>query len=336
LLEFVLEDHSFSMPVGRIEYLHLGPMTFEEFLLAMNRKGLREWMENWQISDPVPESMHGELLRLLRQYLVVGGMPGAVEAFAVNESYRECERVQQSILSTYRDDFGKYATRVQHRRVEKVFAGVPRLVGRKFMYSQIDRGERSRDLGQALHLLCQARVAYRVPHTHANGMPLAAEADDRNFKVLFLDVGMLSRSLGLNIAEVHQSDDPLLVNGGAVAEQFIGQHLLYSGESYEEPELHCWMRQNKSANAEIDYLQACNSTIVPVEVKAGKTGTLKSLHVFVQERECRFALRFNSDCPSLCDCQTALATGPRRSFRLLSLPLYMVGEARRLCRAVID
>ncbi len=335
LLEFVLEEHSFSMPVGRIEYLHLAPMTFEEFLVAMKRNRLQQWLSTWQIEEPLPAAIHHELLRLMRQYLVVGGMPEAVAAFAETESYRESERVQQSILSTYRDDFSKYASKVQHRRVEKVFAGVPRLVGRKFMYSHIDREERSRDLSQALHLLCLARVCHQVPHTHANGVPLAAEADDRNFKVLFLDVGMLCRGLGLNIVDLDSFNDVLLVNGGAVAEQFVGQHLLYAGAFYEEPELYCWMRQAKSANAEIDYLQAVGPTIVPVEVKAGKTGTLKSLHVFAQSKGSRFALRFNSDTPSLCDCQTALATGPRKPFRLLSLPLYMVGQARRLGRTCI-
>jgi predicted AAA+ superfamily ATPase len=335
LLEFVLEEHSFSMPVGRIEYLHLGPMTFEEFLIASDRDQMRQWLCDYTVGTPVPEETHRELLRCLRQYLVVGGLPEAVAVFAANESYRECEQVQQSILSTYRDDFSKYASKVKHRRVEKVFAGIPRLVGRKFMYSQIDREERSRDLSEALRLLCLARVAHQVRHSHAGGLPLAAEADDRHFKALFLDVGLLCRSLGLGVADIENPEDALFVNQGALCEQFIGQHLAFSGPCYEEPALYCWMRQERNSNAEVDFVMPVGPDIVPVEVKAGKTGTLKSLHLFVREKDRDFALRFNSDTPSLCQARTGLATGPQRPFRLLSLPLYMVGQTRRLCRIAL-
>jgi predicted AAA+ superfamily ATPase len=336
LLDFVLRDHSFSMPVGRIEYLHLGPMRFEEFLLALGRDRLRQWLIDYQLDAPVPAEMHRELLRLLRQYLLVGGLPEAVATFAGNGSYRECEQVQQSILATYRDDFSKYAAVAKHRRVEKVFAGVPRLVGHKFMYSRIDREERSRDLAEALRLLCLAGIAHRVPHTHANGIPLAAEADDRNFKALFLDVGLLCRSLGLRASDLGpEAADLLLVNQGAVCEQFAGQHLAFSGPFYEEPVLHCWMRQQTSSNAEVDYVIAIGQDIVPVEIKAGRTGTLKSMQVFLEEKNRYFALRLNSDLPSLHEAQSSLASRPKRSFRLLSLPLYLVDQALRLCRTAL-
>lgn len=333
LLEFVLQEHSFSMPVGRIEYLHLGPMSFEEFLLALGRERLRKWLGDYTINESVPDEIHAELLRLLRQYLVVGGLPEAVAVFARNGSYRECAQVQQSILATYRDDFSKYSSRVKHRRVEKVFAGVPRLVGQKFMYSQIDREERSKDLAEALRLLCLARVAHQVRHTAANGLPIEAETDDRHFKALFLDVGLLCRSLGLSVEDIEQPAETLLINQGALCEQLVGQHLAYSGPCYEEPALYFWMRQARNSNAEVDYVMAIGQDIIPMEVKAGKTGTLKSMHLFVREKHRKFALRFNSDKPSLCQITTSLAAGPQQPFSLLSLPLYMVGQTQRLCRA---
>jgi len=108
---------------------------------------------------------------------------------------------------------------------------------------------------------------------------------------------------------------------------------VHSGELYAEPEAFCWMREKSQSSAEVDYVISFGETIVPVEVKAGKTGTLKSLHVFLREKERSFALRFNADAPSLLDTTTSLADGRNRRFRLLSLPLYMVGQARRLCRA---
>jgi len=334
LLEFVLEEHSFSMPVGRIEYLHLGPMQFEEFLLAMNREKLREWLCEYATAQSVPAEMHAELHRLTRQYVVVGGLPEAVAAFARTGSYQECEQVQQSIISTYRDDFSKYAQRVNHRRVEKMFERIPQLVGRKFMYSHVDPNERSRDLATVLKLLGLAHVAYPVRHTHANGIPLGAEADDRNFKVLFLDVGLLGRSCGLRMLDVTQAQDLMLINGGAVCEQFVGQHLVFGGRFYEEPTLYYWMRQKKSSNAEVDYVIAIGQHVIPVEVKAGKTGTLKSMHMFLMEKNRNVGLRFNGDFPSLLDTQTHLPMGSPRGFRLLSLPFYLVGQTVRLLREV--
>jgi hypothetical protein len=117
-----------------------------------------------------------------------------------------------------------------------------------------------------------------------------------------------------------------------MAEQFIGQHLLYSCAWYETPHLYYWMREAKSAAAEVDYVIAAGQQVVPVEIKAGKTGTLKSLHRFLLEKRRSFALRFNGDVPSLVR-GSQRADETRLEFELLSLPLYMVGQARRLVAA---
>jgi hypothetical protein len=336
LLDFALAEHRFSVPVGRIEYLHLGPMTFEEFLLANDRSALRNFLAGYPVGGEIPEAIHAELLLLLRQYLVVGGMPASVAAYLGPGGHRESEAERQAILSTYREDFARYGARVDQRRVEKVFAKIPLLVGGKFRYSGVDRDERSRDLSRALDLLCMARVAHRVRHTSANGVPLGAEADDRSFKVLFMDVGLLCRSCGLSVLDMETAGNPMLVNAGAVCEQFVGQHLLYGGESYAEPELHCWMRQKSQSNAEVDYVVALGGRVVPVEIKAGRSGTLKSLHAFLREKGLSFGLRFNADRPSLLDTETSLADGNNRPFRLLSLPLYLVGQTVRLCRECLS
>lgn len=326
LLEFVLEEPIFSMPVGRIEYLHLGPMQFEEFLLALGRDKLREFLCDYAIDEPMPEGLHLELMRLLRQFTVLGGMPESIKTFLETDSQKGADAVNQSILSTYREDFNKYRTRVEHGRISKVFAKIPLLVGQKFKYSGVDRDERARSLARALDLLCLARVAHRVHHSDANGLPLGAEVNDRDFKVLFMDVGLLCRSCGLNLADVEAASDMMLVNSGAVAEQLIGQHLFYCGQFFEEPELHYWRRQKAGSSAELDYVRAIGPHIVPIEVKAGKTGTLRSLHLFLRQKGLDFGLRFNSDLPSLI----------KGEYRLLSLPLYLVGQARRLCREVLS
>ena len=336
LLDFALAEHGFSVPVGRIEYLNLGPMSFSEFLLGLNRASLQQFLCQYAVGQEVPQAIHGELLRLLRQFLVVGGMPASVAAFIGPGNHRDSEAERQAILSTFREDFARYGKRLDHRRLDKVFAKIPRLAGSKFSYSQVDREERSRELGRALDLLCLARIAYRVRHTSANGVPLGAEADDRNFKVLFMDVGLLCRSCGLSVLDMEHARDLMLVNTGSVCEQFAGQHLLHSGEFFAEPELYCWMREKSQSSAEVDYLISVGDVVVPVEIKAGKTGTLKSLHVFLREKERDFGLRLNTDRPSLLATETSVAGGNNRPFRLLSLPLYLVEQASRLCRECLQ
>lgn len=332
LLEFVLEDHQFSMPVGRIEYMHLGPMTFEEFLLAMTKQKLLDFLRSYSLSESIPDLIHNELMQHVKDFCVIGGMPEAVEKYSKTNSYLESERILSNILSTYRADFNKYGLRVNQQRIEKVFLKIPNLVSQKFKYSQVDREEKSRDIKDALHKLECARVVHRVVHSDANGVPLGAEINDKYFKTIFLDVGLLCRGAGITMADIQSADDVMMINSGQVCEQFVGQHLLYSGRYYEEPQLFCWLRQRGSANAEVDYLLSQGTNIIPVEVKAGKSGSLKSLHVFVSEKQRDFALRFYAGQPLLSDVRTSVSGMKPVGFRLLSLPFYLINQTKRLCR----
>jgi predicted AAA+ superfamily ATPase len=336
LLDFVLEEHEFSMPVGRVEYLHLGPMLFEEYLLAVGEDRLFEYLRELRPGETVIEAIHGRLLALLRQYMVIGGMPAAIEAFLGSGSLQECDAVKQSILSTYQDDFSKYRRRVNHERLMKVYRALPRLVGSRFAYVQVDRDERSKDLAAALQMLSLARVAHRVYHSSSNGVPLGAEINERKLKILFLDVGLMIRALGLGLLDLERAENLLMVNQGAVCEQLVGQHLLYSRRPYEEPELHFWAREKRNSQAEVDYVISEGATVVPIEVKAGKTGTLKSLHLFLREKASRFGVRVNSEPPSLLEAETSLPGQEKTGFTLLSLPLYMIGQLRRLVRETRD
>jgi predicted AAA+ superfamily ATPase len=305
--------------------LHLGPLVFEEFLQATGRAGLISWMAGWNWGEAFPEALHEDLLAAFRQYLVVGGMPEAVAVFAESGSYRECARVQESILATYQDDFQKYARRVQKPRMDRLFARVPAMLGRKFKFSEVDPAERSKNLGEALHLLCLARVFHKVRRCHGNGVPLGAEADDRNFKVFFLDVGLACRSLGLQIDNLEKLDEPFLLNRGALCEQAIAQNLLHGGDSWTKPEAFYWTRESPNSTAELDFLLQLGGGILPVEVKAGKTGRLKSLQLFLTEKNSHAALRFNADKPSV-----AFIEGEGAASKLVSLPLPFVGQFSRL------
>lgn len=330
LLDFVLEDHSFSMPVGRIEYLHLGPMTFGEFLDATGNKRWNDFLSAFGCRDQAPDSTHETLSRLFRTFLALGGMPEAVDTYARTHSLLEADRIKETILGTLRDDFAKYAKKVNHELMLKVFNRLPSVVGRKFKYVNVSHEESARDIGRCLHLLELARLVYRVRRSACSGLPLGADARDNDFKVLFLDAGLLLRACGLGAGAVESEPDLMLVNAGALAEQVVGQHLLYARPCWETPELYYWAREKPTSAAEVDYVIAKGGLIVSVEVKAGKTGTLRSLRQFVAEKKAGLALRFNMDKPSLMDAADTMHDGTRISYRLLSLPLYLIDHAHRL------
>ena len=332
LLEFALADLSFSMPVGRIEYFFVDPMTFGEFLAAAGRGQLVEFLRAWRTGDDFPAPIHHECMELLRQYLTVGGMPESVGAyFGGGADFEAAERARQGILSTFADDFAKYARRIPVENIRKIFASVPRQLGEKFMWTKVDRDIRSTGLAAAFDLLCKARVTAKIPRANGNGLPFGADADHRNFKALFLDVGLASLACGLHGRDlVGSAEDLLLDNRCPIAEQFVGQELLAANESWSPRELFCWARESRSSNAEVDFLGASGGHVYPIEVKAGATGRLKSMHQFLSEKKSCFGLRFNGDVPSYVETDFADSSGERRPFRLLSLPLYLASESRRL------
>jgi len=330
LLEFTLTEHEFSMPVGRIEYLHMGPMTFEEFLLAMDEKALVDFLGSWQPPGAFPAPFHTKLLGHLRRFLVVGGMPAAVRAYGGEEHMEDVFRVHQLILQSFAHDFAKYRKRVNVGRLRKVFNRLPSLIARKLKYVNLDQNEKARDLSDCVELLAMARVIHKVRHSSANGLPLAAEADDRDFKPLFLDCGLVCSALGLRLTQLQLADELTLVNDGALCEQFVGQHLLHQQPAYMQPDLFYWNREARGSAAEVDYLFPLDGHVLPIEVKAGKTGTLRSLHVFLREKGARLALRFNSDMPSEHLVARADAADEPATARLVSLPLYLVEQWPRL------
>jgi uncharacterized protein len=333
LLEFALEEAQFSIPVGRIEYFYLGPMQFDDFVRALGFEEVVNFLARFSIDEiknkNIFNAIHDRCLQLLKQYWIIGGLPQAIASYVHTRDFSEVSRVHNSILATYRDDFNKYSQGKLKHRVQLVFDQIPRLIGQKFKYSHVHSDHRAAELEDALQQLCMAQVANRVVHSSANGVPLAAEARHKIFKVIFMDIGLLCSALKVNLIDLNQ-EDINLVNNGALAEQFIGQHLLYIGAPYESPALFYWLREAKGAAAELDYVLSFGQIVVPVEIKAGKTGTLKSLHQFLLEKNRHFGLRFNADKPSLLSEKAKLTQGGEVDYELLSLPLYAVTEAKRL------
>lgn len=328
LLEFALSDARLSVPVGRVEYRFLGPMDFREFLQACGEGALAAHLATWTLPAGMPSAIHERLRVLFRQYTLVGGMPESVLRWSETRDASLCERTKTAILLTYEDDFAKYTAGAGQRRVRQVFRWLPGGLGRKVVFSEIDGGERADVLNEALEQLCRAQVATRVVHSAGNGVPLAAEENRKHGKVVFLDTGLVCTAQQLGPTLVG-TPDVMQINAGAIAEQIAGQMLRESAGFDTPPSLHYWTRDKAGASAELDYLIAVAGRVVPIEVKAGATGRLRSLHVFMNEKGLDLAVRLYDGPPEM----TSVDLGfneTRVRYRLLSLPLYLAGEVRRL------
>ncbi len=330
LLEFALSKHSFSMPVGRVQYLHMGPMTFREFVEACEPDMLDQ-LNRITFDTSLPDTAHRRLCSLQRQYLYVGGMPEAAAAFKETGSLSEVANVHREIVDTYVDDFAKYAQEHNLALLQRIFASVPRMLGQKIKYVNLASGERAARVRTMIHLLAKAQVVLPVFHSHCSGLPLGADIDDSVFKLAFLDVGLANHLCGLAWRDISDADDTRLVNEGGMAEQYVAQQLASFGKS--KPELTYWHREGRQGNAEIDFALAVGPSIYPVEVKAGKSGTLKSLDQFILHKRLNTALRFDLNPPSR-QTVTHSARTPTGTevvtYQLLSLPLYAIGELPRL------
>lgn len=327
LMEFALSNHQFSMPVGRVEYLYMGPMTFTEFLDALNETRLAAIIRSFEMGGEIDSVVHQRLLELLRVYCFVGGMPEAVQTYADSRRLRDVGVVHNAIIETWREDFPKYVGSRNLSRMQHVFNFAARNVGKKVKYSLYSGNDKSSTIKMDIELLCMARVLSKVIHSHCSGLPLQADIEEKIYKLIFLDVGLMNAICGLNWRAMAQWNDVQLVNEGAIAEQFIGQHLQDILSMSPNRELTYWLREGRSNNAEVDYVVSLGTRILPIEVKAGATGSLKSLHQFVAEKGVSQALRFDTGLPS----QQSISTRVRQGhdlidvdYQLHSLPLYLV------------
>ena len=330
LLEFVLSDHVFSMPVGRINYYHLEPLTFEEFLIAQGEHKLYEFISQYTFDTQFPEIIHDKVMHLVKTFVLIGGMPMVVAEWITHPSLPKINQMHHDLLASYRDDFAKYSGKIPLERLEELLNSVPRLLGEKFKYSKINSEVQSSSLKKALNLLIKARLCHQVLACDGGGVPLGVNIKERTFKIILLDVGLVSALLGLAVNYIDLKDILQLNNQGGLAEQLVGQ-LLRTGEPYYvDPQLYYWIREKKGSLAEVDYLIQHGDKVVPIEVKAGKTGTLKSLHIFMSKNKLKMAVRINGDCPSLTPVSHQLYSHEKVEYTLLSVPFYLTGQLHRL------
>lgn len=296
LLELALQELP-TFGVGRIHSVFMYPMTFDEFLIAMGKEGLITMRRSSDSTHPLDAAFHDLLIEQFRIYLLVGGMPEAVATWKATTDFLQCQRIHNDILLTYEDDFNKYSRRVNPELLRLTLHGVCHQMGQRLTLSQISDGHRSYQIREALQLLTLAGILTPVVATAANGFPLDAEADERRVKYLFLDSGLLLSVLHLDgdlsqqLIQLIMTGTPQdLVNKGSITEMVAGLELIRYRSNIQRPRLFYWEKSGKSI-AEVDYLTVHNMKVLPIEVKAGTQGGMKSLWMFMREKHLTDAVR---------------------------------------------
>lgn len=296
LLEFTLKELP-TFGVGRIHSVFMYPLTFDEFLTANGQTGLMSMRNAANSSRPLDEPFHNKLIEMFRIYLMVGGMPEAVLAWISTKSFSQCRQVQQDIILAYEDDFSKYKRRIDPDLLRLTMRSVCHQIGQKFTFKQMSDDYRSTQIREALRLLGLAGIVTPVVTSAANGLPLDAEADSRYTKYLFLDPGLLLAALMLEgesaetLIQLITAGTPCdLVNKGRIAEMVAGLEIIRNKPDTQRSKIFYWEKTGNSI-AEVDYLDVHKLTIIPIEVKAGTQGGMKSLWMFMREKHLTEAIR---------------------------------------------
>lgn len=297
LLEFALNEMP-SYGVGRVRSIFMYPMSFKEFLMA---EGKELWIKEISAADwthPIEEALHLRLVSEFRSFLMVGGMPASVAAWIETRDYSACQDEQNDIIQSYYDDFAKYSGKVDPQLLRNTLAAVVRQSGHKFVYAKVDGGYKAEDVKEALRLLRDAGVIIPVQMSAANGLPLGAQVNTKFTRYDYLDTGLLLRLLAMTYDDDNEltrlilaGEAPDLVNKGIVTELTVGLELMKSSNPQSRYDLFYWENLDKNATSEVEYVIAKCARCLPIEVKAGTSGKMKSLRVFMNKKGLQAGIR---------------------------------------------
>jgi predicted AAA+ superfamily ATPase len=292
LLEFALSELP-SFGVGRVRSVFMYPFSFIEFLGALNEKPLASMMQQSNPERPINPIFHEKLKVYFKKFLIIGGMPQAVQTYVAKGDLLEVQRILDDLIIAIQADFVKYKRQIPPTNIKSVFESIVKQVGTKFKYSNDLTSLTNPVIKQVIDLLEMAGLVYRVTHSSSNGIPLGAEANPKKIKLLIFDTGIYQRILGLDVASLLLKDDIEVINKGNIAELFVGLELLKSNDAYERTALYYWHREAKNSQAEVDYVIQNQEYIFPVEVKAGTKGAMQSMYLFMDEKKSRYGVRLS-------------------------------------------
>lgn len=264
-----------SFPVGKVDFLDLHPLTFEEFLCAI---GKAEHLDLLRKQDwPTIAAFKDQFLAMLRQYFLIGGMPEVVAAFAAHADYAEARLIQNRILAAYEQDFSKHAPNATVPRIRLLWQSIPAQLARenrKFVYGAVKSGARAREYELALAWLSDCGLVCKVNRISKPGLPAAAYEDFGAFKLFLLDVGLLAALSGLDSQAILDGDRIFTEFKGSLTEQYLLQQL----RSRPDTSVYYW--SSDVGTAEVDFVVQTAGRMVPIEVKAGENLQAKSLKVY--------------------------------------------------------
>jgi len=287
LLGVAVNRGRFSFPVSKVECMDLYPMDYEEFLWALGEDRLAVMIrECYDTVTPMPESLHGKALELYRYYLIVGGMPAAVELFASTGKLVLVPNVQNGIIANYVADMAKYATPTEVVKVRACFDSIPAQLSKenkKFQYKVVQKGGSASLFGVSIDWLTQARIVqkvHRIEHAHN---PIAVYKDLSAFKIYMGDVGLLALQSGIPQQSILTGEGSIFMD--AITENYIAQAL-----TSNEHNVYYWTSEH---TAELDFVLQKDMDIIGCEVKKGISTRSKSLNVFISKYHPGYSIRFS-------------------------------------------
>lgn len=325
LLEFALKDIS-SFGVGRVRSIFMYPLSFDEFLIAQDKADWVKAKKDASPEHPLFFALHTELAQQYRIFLMVGGMPASVLKWIETHDYKKCMYEQNDIQQTYYDDFAKYGSKISPQLLRNTLQSVIQQIGDKFVYNRVEGEYRAAEVKKALELLCNAGIVKQVIHTSANGLPLGAQGNANFRKYIYLDSGLLLRVLDMELGGTQQLSEKILagaadelVNKGGLAEMEVGLEMLKYSSPLLSQDLYYWENTDRGTSSEVDYVVSKNLEILPIEVKSGTSGKMKSLRYFLQKKGLSKAIRC-----SLENFSVLTYTCGERTLTVSIYPLYAV------------
>ena len=278
-----------SFPVGKVDFMHLYPLSFYEFLNAIGEKKMVDLLQakDWTMLTMV----RAKFEERLRQYYFVGGMPAAVLAFVNDGDLNKVRTIQKSIIEAYERDFSKHAPAIEVPRIRMVWHSIPSQLSkenRKFIYGMIKEGARAKDFELAIEWLKDAGLIYKVNRCKKAQLPLAAYEDFSAFKMFLSDIGLMGAMSNIPVQSLLNGNMLFSDFKGALTEQFVLQQM----KTNQSLSIYYWSADN--SRGEIDFLVQQEEKVIPIEVKAEENLQAKSLRMFVERnpglKGCRFSM----------------------------------------------
>jgi hypothetical protein len=327
LLEILLAQEAIGMPVGRVQYLFLYPLTFREYLEALGETQALKALSNIPISSvAIPK-----LFELFHRFSLVGGMPEIVARYAAKRDVVSLKPIYESLSQSFLDDIPKYALNETMKRViGHCLGAAPLHAGERIQFAGFGKSNyRSREAGEALRILERAMLIHLLYPTTSMEIPMLPDYK-KSPRLQFLDIGLVNFAAGLQ-GEYFEHSDLHSFYRGKIAEMMVGQELIGADTTSRRPPLF-WVREKRQSPAEMDFLIRHENLAVPVEVKAGSAGRLRSIHQFIKRCPHSFAVRLYAGPLEI----NHLKTLEEKPFALLNLPYFLAGQLKEYIRWFVE